>query len=814
MKTDSKGFLIADAPLDTASLASGIDAVHSDTSAILSLLKSGSRASLMRQQRVSSPARAALAGPSAGVTAAAASAVRSALAKSRARDAGGRFLPGASATSPPGQLTDVAKAVDSMTRKQASDRAAEKRAESAAAARGDQKRDASGRFVGSGGGSGGGRRSGGDGFGLLSRLKSLTGFGSKIGLPDVGDFDKVDPSVEAAKEVHKLVGTPLAAVGKLTKAGVTRAFGGGANTAVSWYRKIFNVLKSSKDQQGEFGLVQTRTLKEIDNKTGGEKGSGGGLLGSIGGALSGLLGKGGGLLGKGGGLLSSVLGGAMKIGKFGLKRLPLLGALFAGGSALASIMGGDDPNKTAQENREDRFKGAGSGIGALVGGAVGLIGGPVGAMIGGVVGDKVGELVGGWLATLDWTKIGAQITGAWDDTVGFFKDSWKTVTDKLEGVAKTVGDAWTAIVSGAKAFLKDKFGVDIDALLGKAKDVVAPAVEATKKAAAPVIDAAKKGVDAAADAGKAAVDYGKERVTKMAAPIATAAGNALDWGKGLFGKGSKGNKLALMSAADKAGITDPKERAMFMAQMDTESGGFRSLEENLNYKPATLRKVFGKYFKSDDEAKAAAAGGPEAIANKVYGGRMGNTEAGDGYKYRGRGFVQLTGKANYKAAGEALGIDLVNNPDLAADPAVAAQLATWYWQSKSGLSEAARAGDVKTVTRKLNGGLNGLDVRDEKYDKYLAQGSATPSLGTGTAVAQAAPPPIATTAAAAAPKPPAIPVAAVPAAPAAPPAQQASIPVPVNSDKPLEVRVADDRAVGQDLGNRRLAQIATGGLSG
>lgn len=807
MKSDSKGFLIADAPIDA--LASGIDAVHSDTSAILALLKSGSRASLMQQQRVSSPRAmpAAAAAASGAAGAAMTSAVRSALASARARDPRGRFLPGAPGiTGVPSELTSVAKAVDSMTRQQATERALQRRADAAATARGDQKRDAGGRFVGKGGSGGGRSRGDGDGFGLLARLKSLAGLTPKLGMPDLGDFDKVDPTVEAAKEVHKLVGGPMASVGKLTKAGVSRAFGGGANTAVSWYRKIFGVLKSSYEQQGEFGLVQTRTLKEIDNKAGGEHGGGGG------GMLSGLLGGARGMLGKGGGLLSSLLGGALNIGKFGLKRLPLLGALFAGGSALASIFGGDDPNKTKDQNREDRFKGAGSGIGALVGGAVGMLGGPVGAMIGGVVGDKLGEIVGGWLATVDWSKVAAQITDAWDATTGFFKDSWKAVTDKLDAFTKSVSDGWNAIIGGAKAFLKSKFGIDVDALMGKAKEVIAPAVDAAKKAAAPVVDAAKKGVDAAKDAGSAVIDYGKDRVEKMAAPIQTAAGNALDWGKGLFGKGSKGNKLALMSAADKAGISDPKERAMFMAQMDTESGGFRSLEENLNYKPKTLRKVFGKYFKMDDEAKAAAAGGPEAIANKVYGGRMGNTEAGDGYKYRGRGFVQLTGKANYEAAGKALGIDLVNNPDLAAVPAIAAQIATWYWQSKGGLADAARAGDVAAATKKINGGLNGFDVRKEKYDTYLAQGTATPALGIGTAVAQAAPPVV--TAAVGAPQPPSIPSAAVPVTPAAPAAQQASIPVPVNSDKPLEVRVADDRAVGQDLQNRRLAQIATGGVSG
>lgn len=791
IKTDSKGFLIADGPIDTASMARGIEAVHSDTSAILSLLRGGARsASVMSRQRVSSPPQVVTAAVQRATSGAAASAVRSALAQSRLRNAQVRFLPNA-----PGDLTGITQAVNSLTRKQGNEKALQKRMEAAATAASvkaaEQVRDKSGRFVGRGGGKGGG--DGGDSalHNMFSRLKDLSF--PRLRGPDLGDYEKIDPTVEAAKEVSKVIGGPLTTVGKLTKAGASRAFGIGKDTSLPWFRKIFGVLKSTHDDQGEFALTQTRTLKEIDNKTGGEHAAGGGVLGSIGDLI-----KGG--LGKGGGLLSSLLGGAMKFGKFGLKRLPLLGALFAGGSALASIFVGDDLNKTAEENKQDRFTGAGSAIGALIGGGVGtLLGGPVGTMIGGMIGDKLGEIVGGWLATVDWAKVGAQISDTWNSTVGALKDDWKAVTDKLASISKTIGDAWDSILNGAKAFLKDKFGIDVDGLMGKAKEAVAPAVEAAKAVAAPV-----------ANAGKAAVDYGKERVEKMAAPIQTAASNTLDWGKGLFGKGSKGNKLALMSAADKAGITDPNERAMFMAQMDTESGGFRSLEENLNYKPKTLRKVFGKYFKTDAEAQEAASAGPEAIANKVYGGRMGNTEAGDGYKFRGRGFVQLTGKDNYAAAGKALGIDLVAHPELAADPAVAAQVATWYWQSKTGLVDAARRGDVVGARRTINGGLNGLSRAQEMFGAYRAQGTTTPVLDGTPAV-----PPIAAVASTYGGNGlGAVSVPSMPAPAAPPPAQTAQIPVPLNSDKPLEVRVADDRGVGQDLQNRRLAQIATGGLSG
>src|SRR5690606_24265284 len=93
---------------------------------------------------------------------------------------------------------------------------------------------------------------------------------------------------------------------------------------------------------------------------------------------------------------------------------------------------------------------------------------------------------------------------------------------------------------------------------------------------------------------------------------------------------------------------------------------------------------------------------------------------GDGYKYRGRGFIQLTGRANYAAAGAYLGIDLVNNPDLASDPDIAAAIALWYWYvARPKISQAAQLGDVRFVTRQINGGLNGLADRSSKYQYYL-----------------------------------------------------------------------------------------------
>lgn len=129
------------------------------------------------------------------------------------------------------------------------------------------------------------------------------------------------------------------------------------------------------------------------------------------------------------------------------------------------------------------------------------------------------------------------------------------------------------------------------------------------------------------------------------------------------------------------GIKDPKEQAGILAQLKAESG-LKPQTENLNYSPERLLEVFPKYFKNLDEAKKTVANGEEAIANKIYGGRMGNAKD-EGYKYRGRGFIQLTGKYNYKKYGKKIGVDLVKNPDLLNDPEVALKVAAAYMKDRS-----------------------------------------------------------------------------------------------------------------------------------
>jgi putative chitinase len=154
--------------------------------------------------------------------------------------------------------------------------------------------------------------------------------------------------------------------------------------------------------------------------------------------------------------------------------------------------------------------------------------------------------------------------------------------------------------------------------------------------------------------------------------------------------------------------------AMWLAQLAHESAGFTRFEENLNYSAAGLRSTFGKYFPTTELAERYARQ-PERIANRVYADRLGNggEASGDGWKYRGRGELQLTGKANYAKYGAALGIDLVNFPDKAAEPDAGALIAALYWHDH-GLNEIADAGDEASfakITRKINGGMNGWPDR-------------------------------------------------------------------------------------------------------
>ncbi len=306
------------------------------------------------------------------------------------------------------------------------------------------------------------------------------------------------------------------------------------------------------------------------------------------------------------------------------------------------------------------------------------IGGMVGAFLGDQAGQIIGDKVGGWVNDLRSADIVGTITTAWDGVVAGFKSAYDTI-----------GKTWGGFVDSAKAGWDTIAGLFSSAYEGlKSIPVIGPAIQAVEDAAKKTAAAASAAADAAkqkaVEVGTKVVEKGKEvaQATKeKAVEVGAKAvegvkqgaeylGNNTTIGKGvkatgeavrygtdvavdvaksakarITGKASE-NRDALVNQMAASGITDPKEQAMFMAQMDHESGGFTKMEERFNYRSADrLMAVSGSARKLGKPAvEAAMAKGPEAVAEAMYGGRMGNVNPGDAYAFRGRGHVQLTGR--------------------------------------------------------------------------------------------------------------------------------------------------------------------------
>ncbi|WP_211441394.1 lysozyme family protein [Collimonas humicola] len=314
----------------------------------------------------------------------------------------------------------------------------------------------------------------------------------------------VDPTIAAAKELSAIV-TP---VGR----GFGKMFGreGEEKKKGIWFKRLWTELRGLRRDETEFSKAQLRKLAAIEKKPAAAGNSSGGLLSRLAPKIPGF------------GMLGNLLGkGLFGIGKGLFRRLPLLSALLAGGSALAGMFGNDDPDKTPAENRKGRFAGGGSGIGALIGGGIGLaFGGPIGVMIGGFIGDKLGEVTGEWLSTFDWKEIGDKITATWGAGVQKFSDGWDAITglfkDKFEiarNVANVVKDLAVQAGNAVNEVAKEKAGIDV-------KANVANAVTAVKNTAVSAVESVDQHVVKPVTAAAGAVaNYGQERVAKMATPI-------------------------------------------------------------------------------------------------------------------------------------------------------------------------------------------------------------------------------------------------------------------------------------------------------
>jgi putative chitinase len=174
----------------------------------------------------------------------------------------------------------------------------------------------------------------------------------------------------------------------------------------------------------------------------------------------------------------------------------------------------------------------------------------------------------------------------------------------------------------------------------------------------------------------------------------------------------------LEEAFAKYDISTPQRQAAFIGQCAHESGNFKTLQENLNYSAEGLMKTWPSRFPTKEIADQYARQ-PAKIAGKVYNGRLGNTSEEEASKYLGRGLIQLTGKENYANCGSGLGVDLIGNPDWLLNPKYAALSAGWFW-NKKGLNSLADASDIETMTKRINGGLIGLDDRKAKIAKALS----------------------------------------------------------------------------------------------
>jgi putative chitinase len=192
------------------------------------------------------------------------------------------------------------------------------------------------------------------------------------------------------------------------------------------------------------------------------------------------------------------------------------------------------------------------------------------------------------------------------------------------------------------------------------------------------------------------------------------------------------------AAFDRFGINTERQVAAWIAQCAHESAGFKTLTENLNYSADTMAVVWPSRFAvlGPDKKPVKVKGKnqpnkfalalhrqPEAIANTVYANRManGNIESGEGWKYRGRGLKQLTGKDNYTRCGQGLNMDLVGNPDLLLTPEGASLSAAWFWSTNK-CGPIADSGDFVALTKKINGGTIGLEDRQKRYNAVLAVG--------------------------------------------------------------------------------------------
>lgn len=857
LKHDAQGFLLGD-PVQIEQLLESTQAMARDIRAIRALLGASSaggaaraRAQKSRNDDVALPAVAATAYRASNDASIAKGLIDAVSQQAKPRQAAEPPLRQASATPAVNGSTGTASAAAvSQATKAVGD--AVVKASSKARAMESHQRAANGRFVkkgGSGHASGdgeGGPSPDGDSAtsGAIDRLMQA--------VKSAGDAEEADPAIKAVNEIAR----PMARGYELI-AGDPKE-----KKQERWYRRFWQHMRGKDDQDTKHQkLTQKGITALIEKPTGDGKGRSGfvsllliglkamliavfsrflpkSLLGAAGlagagGALPGVGGVAGGASTNGskGKVGAPAKGGKLAGMKGALKRIPLLGTALTLLGGAGAVWG----SESSDMSRKEKDKATGSAVGgtagtlggmfagAKLGAAIGALGGPIGIAIGGVVGgaagaffgDKagqvIGETVGGWVTSLRE----ADLPGKFMAGVDFMREGFSKGMSALAAGWEVGVGYLKEVKDGAVGFLKDKAntaneairsatGIDIKAGVKKTYEAAKGAVQTAGSVAKGAAKTAGEAASGAVQATGKAIQ--QSTVGKGVTAVATAVKN--EWKSG-------DRKNALVAEMDAQGITNKNERAMLMAQVDHESNGFRAGEESFSYRSADRIAAVSKTAakKGMPAIEAAMKQGPEAVAELMYGGRMGNKDPGDGYKYRGRGSIQITGRDNYKKLGEKLGLDLENNPDLLQDPAIAAKASVQWWKD-SGAGAKARSGDVRGTTQIVNGGQNGIAHRDQLYAKYSADPVANYS-GAAIQTAQAAPTPAPAVKGVVTAHAPVVAakVATSPAAtsvPAAPP-----VPTAIASAGGGRGAVNPPMAEpGQDLSDRRLAHVATGGIGG
>ncbi len=316
-------------------------------------------------------------------------------------------------------------------------------------------------------------------------------------------------------------------------------------------------------------------------------------------------------------------------------------------------------------------------------------------------------------------KFGALVDGALSlqSASGNWNSSGKLVLKGSKILLNTETPAEVAKVSDLKTYKQADTSWDSTKGLWVSKNDVYETIAAIAPAHEPWPRKAGRGVTSSAAASQFSDAPKVEKQSSVCEPP----GGITSIKPGILPTGSTGEEL-VYNALQQAGKTDPTTIAAILAQCAHESLNFTKLVENLMYSAEGLTKTFRKYFPTI-ESTAGYAKNPEKIANKVYGGRMGNgpEPTGDGWKYIGRGYIGLTGKELYTKASSVIGVDLVNNPEKASEPQVAARLVVYFFFENSGKFNNVNWDDVDRISYLVNGGTIGLADRREKYKAYKAK---------------------------------------------------------------------------------------------